>query len=155
MSAFLGLGGIGASMGMGFLMCFLPVIWFYTFFDTFLMARLEIEERKDLDCEFITALSKILNGSGIRFWGKRKKVLGGLCIFLAVYALIYGFILPILSEIDWMIDTWMIHRIVSVVPTLIVVVFLAWMGGHLLRSGDKGEFSEFILEEEKEKIQDE
>ncbi|NLK38108.1 MAG: hypothetical protein GX299_08500 [Epulopiscium sp.] len=153
MSIFMGLGGITAFMGMGFFLSFLPVIWFYAFFDTYIMARAELEERRERDTEFMESVSRFCNGSGVQFFEKRKKLLGGLLLFFAVYALMYGFVLPVISNIGG--DFWFIRRIVRVIPTLLVVFLLFAMGIHMMRSNNKEDFSQFMLEENEEKNKNE
>lgn len=149
MALFLGIGGISAGLRMEFLLFLEPVVWFYAFFDTFKMARLEDEEREYQDVEFYNAAMNLFNGNFVGFFEKRKKIMGGFVIFLGIYTLVYGVFLRIFRVFDLYFDDWIIRQVLSTIPNIVVVFLLFALGRHLLKAEDKEEdvFSDFMTEE--------
>lgn len=153
MLVFLGLGAVSASMGMSFLICILPVLWFYTFFDTFHMARMEYETRLYEDKVFYENVLKLFDGNVVAFLDKRRKFAGFIAIFFSIYAMIYGVLLPFFSWNDWHYMFWPVVRLLRVIPTIIVVVFLFLCGKKLLKEEDDGDFRTYQQHTDTEKTE--
>ena len=145
MLGFLGLMGIAATMALSFLLCILPAIWFYAFFDTHNMGRLDLEARLEKDKEFYDGILRLCDGSLTGFMQKRRKLVGILCMFFALYAFIYGVLMPLFS---WGNRFWIVSRILGVMPTIVVVVFLFKFGQYFLKKEQDEDFTAYKKEED-------
>ena len=120
--------------GLEIVSCILPVVWCYSFFDSFRYKNYSKEERYHLDTEFYKELKIFCREEAKPIFFKRKKIVGICCIFLAVYTFIYN-ILGYFT--DWFGRIfWSCYIILSKVPTLLVVLFLLKLGFDLLREED-------------------
>lgn len=120
--------------GLEIVSCILPIVWCYSFFDTFRYKSYNNEERYHMDMEFYEKLKSFWLEEAQPMVFKRKKLVGLLCIFLAVYTFIYniiGYFTKLFGEMFWFC-----YVVLSKVPTLLVVIFLLKMGIDLLRAED-------------------
>ncbi len=137
--------------GLEIISCILPVVWCYSFFDTFRYKNYSREERYHLDAEFYETLKIFWMEEAGPMFIRRRKLIGVCCIFLAVYTFIYnilGYFTNLFGRIFWSC-----YIILSKVPTLLVVVFLLKLGIDLLRAEDD-DFVAYQMKKQKNKYQE-
>ncbi len=146
MLGFFGMIGIASFLRLEFLLFLLPIIWFYSFFETLNVKWLSEEQRKEIDDAFRLDLLfgsvnsqkwvKSLNGKGAFFSGS------GL-ILLGIYLLFSNLVRPVVDIIfdTYGIDPWLFHYIVRSIPSLVISVAIIILGLHLVR-GRKAPSSE-------------
>ena len=151
MLSFLGLMGMAGTMAMSFLLCILPAIWFYAFFETYNLGKLDLETRLEKDKQFYDGILRLFDGNLAIFMGKRQKLIGGIFIFFALYAFIYGVLKPLFG---WDSRYWIVSRLIDVLPTVLVIVFLFKFGQYLMKKEQTEDFTAYkeeVLEETGEK----
>ena len=134
LSLFCGIGFFSAFVRIELFLMFLPVIWFYSFFDTLNLKRLRYEQRIENEDAFMEIIYKIFGKfisqdfSGA--FGKRHLLVGGICIFAGIYIIfdtvVVRFIFNVIS-----IDSEYFHeirRLVSSLPTLAIAVIIIIFG---------------------------
>lgn len=133
--------------GLEIVSCILPVVWCYSFFDTFRYKSYTKEERFHIDIEFYENLKSFWLEEAQPMFLRRRKLVGWLCIFLAVYTFIYNIIGYFVNWFDRVL--WFFYVMLSKVPTLLVVIFLFKLGIDLIRSEDD-DFVAYQKESKKE-----
>ena len=112
----------------------LPVIWFYSFFDTFNMRALSEEQMRYAD-KFILGADGILEKDWSSIFSKRHGLFGGILILIGAYLLydnfIASFIENYISNIDWLDNT------VNHFPTLVIAVAIIALGVHLIKGNNE------------------
>lgn len=133
-SLFWGLIAVSVMLRLGVLSLFLPVVWFYAFFDTFNSARYHADQRLQMDYKFWTDLK---HGGWIpqiesKFSNKAPKLLGLGCILLGVYSLYETVLAPLFWQFalpDW------VYFVVDRIPSLVVAGAIIYLGVYLLNRG--------------------
>lgn len=108
----------------------LPVIWFYAFFDTLILGRLNEDERRLDEEEFLHKLKSFLNQDWHAFFTKHRIVLGTVVILLGVYTLFDRLVLPILYRFGDYLG-WF-HSFFYNIPSLILGILLLIGGFYLI-----------------------
>lgn len=158
MLAFMAVSVLSMGFNFNILIVFLPVLWCYTFFDTFHMGTLSYEDRLGVDTEFKEKIKtsdfKALSNS----IQHKKRIVGWIMIFFAIYMLIYNIIYPIFYNF---FDYWGVNILMSRIPTLIVVILLLLFGKQMIKAEKKEDFQpyrgipdEIIIPEVKTEDQD-
>ena len=80
---------------IGFL---LPVIWFYSFFDTLFLSRVTDEERALDQEDFMDKVKQFLNQDWKTFFNKYRVLIGVFIIILGIHTVSTNFLLPILHR---------------------------------------------------------
>lgn len=128
MFIFLTIFFLSASLS-GVLSVFMAVIWFYSFFDTLDLGRLTNEERKKLPDKFVFDFDDDMFESINKSILKKNKVVGGLLIFVGVYALYNMFLRRFVSE--YLSD--FAYRIFRSIPSALVAVIIIIFGIYLIK----------------------
>lgn len=146
MLLFFALMGFAGFFHLEFLLFLLPVIWFYSFFDTLNIKWMTQEKRQELDEKFSSELF-----SGTQFpkrWietlrGKHSLLAGGGLIALGIYLIFSNIVRPIVREIFeiYGIDFWLFSYVIRMIPSLIISIAIIALGVHLVR-GKKSPASE-------------
>ncbi len=122
--------------GMEIISCVLPVVWCYSFFDTFRCKGYTKEVRYRMDAEFLEAAKVFWKKEAEPMLYRKRKWVGLFCIFLAIYTFIYNIIGYFLNWFGGRIF-WGFYIILSKVPTLLVVLLLLKLGIDLLKKEEE------------------
>ena len=146
MLTFFGLVSIASFLHLEFLLFLLPVIWFYSFFETLNVKWLSAEQRQELDDKFCADLlckTKFSKGWIQTLKSKHSLLAGGGLIVIGIYLLFSTLVHPVLRTIlDWYgIDLWLLERLIRSIPTLVISIAIIALGIHLVR-GKKTPYSE-------------
>jgi len=158
MILFFGIFGIAVITDIHFLLVGLPVIWFYTFFDTFHVAKMDLEERKEREKKMIEGLNKFLGGGFTEFIQEKKKVIGICGIFFGIYIIVTDLLFPLLGWIPQFDDYGFLNWISNRVPSLTIALLLLYGGNKLLkqeRDIKKEEEEEELVAYQEEEIEKE
>lgn len=154
LTLFCGLGFLSAFMQVDLLLLFLPVIWFYSFFDTLNLKRLSYDQRLENENEFLKLLSRIfgrlVSEDFKNILGKRHLLVGSICIFFGLYIIFYTitdkFVLKILfADFEYFYE---IQSLINSIPTVAVAVIIILFGLKLVKSNVYG------YDEKKEKSEE-
>jgi len=127
---------------IGFLMVFLPVICFYSFFDSLNLGSLPYEQRMLIADEFLL-LHKFSENKALRsLIAKRHVFLGILLIFGGIYLVVYNFVRPILYQyLDAQRD-YGIYLLFNNFPVVLVAAAIVGAGIYLVRGDVKVRLSD-------------
>lgn len=152
MFSFVATMALASFFRLDFFLFFLPVIWFYSFFDTLNIKWMTPEERQELDEQFS---SKLFSGNQFYkgwFDGLKQKhslLAGGALILIGIYLLFSNIVHPILREIFeiYGIDFWLFNYMIRTIPSLFISIAIIVLGIHLVRgkkvSPSEKDFVEF------------
>jgi len=132
--------GLISFLHLSALTVFLPVVWFYAFFDTFNLKYLSDEERSAIDQRFAFGLNDLLKRDQHHVLAKRHVLVGVICIFLGFYMLFDSVVRPYLYRISERLP-WL-YQMIYQLPTLVVAVVIVILGVYLIRGGKKTELPE-------------
>lgn len=107
----------------------MPVIWAFSFFDTFNL-RNQLEPQPD---DFLFDMSGMLGEDWKSIIDKRHKLFGGILIALGVYALYKNFVEPALWNIVHAYGLVWLQNLLWGVPNLLVAALLVGLGVYLLK----------------------
>lgn len=140
MSTFFVLFAIAIYFGFSFVICILPVIWFYSFFDTMNMGQLDYETRIRIDEDFfgstIQFLDNVLDVNAYSLLHKRHVALGVVCIIVGCYTLIERVLFRVARE-AFDFPYW-INSLFYSIPTIIVALFIIGLGLYLVKGERRG-----------------
>ena len=122
--------------GMEIISCVLPVVWCYSFFDTFRYKGYTKEVRYRMDAEFFDSAKAFWQQEAEPMLYRRRKWVGLFCIILAIYTFIYNIIGYFFNWFGGKVF-WAFYIILSKVPTLLVVLLLLKLGIDLLKKEDE------------------
>ncbi|WP_343264690.1 hypothetical protein [Ligaoa zhengdingensis] len=122
-------------LNLGFLTVLLPVLWFYSFFDTFNIKSMTYEERMSCEDRFLFDLDRMFRKDWMGIMKKRHALAGGICIFLGIYMIYNSFLRSFLWELEDYFP-WVAHLMRSL-PTLIVAIAVIILGFWLVAGGRK------------------
>ena len=145
MSAFWAVIAVAVMLNLGVLCVFLPIIWFYAFFDTFNSARYHADQRLQMDYKFWEDMKHggWVPKMGEKFSNKTPKFLGLGCILLGLYFLYETVIAPLFWRFD--LPDW-IYFILNCIPSLIVACAVIGLGVYLLNRGKTPKEAEDFVE---------
>lgn len=139
----------GGFLGNGAFVMFTPVIWFYSFFETWNLTDYTSQHRRELDAEFTKNIYKrlnmLLNSSSsddnfsIDFKNDKrvKKYCGYILVAIGLILIYTGIIYPLISTFLYYInfDTYIIRKFFgSGVPSLFVSIILIYCGMQVLKN---------------------
>lgn len=133
MALFCGIIALIGFFRLDFLAMLLPVIWFYTFFDTFNTRSIPYEQRIASD-KFMFGSQDLFKDSWQAVFEKRHRLLGGILIALGLYMLYQN----VYSRFSYLIWEYighdnLLYRFIENIPTLLVSLLIIGLGIHLLR----------------------
>ncbi|WP_101911539.1 hypothetical protein [Marasmitruncus massiliensis] len=138
MLGFFGIISIASFLNLEFLLFLLPIIWFYSFFETLNVKWMTEEQRKEIDDAF--KLELLFGSMSSKKWlktlnGKSSLFAGSGLIVIGIYLLFSNLIRPIIDTIfdAYGIDPWLFHYIIRSIPTLIISIAIIVLGIHLVR----------------------
>lgn len=137
--------GIAGGFNLGFLVMFLPVIWFYSFFNVHNLKSLPEEEFYSIEDDYILHLDKIL-GSSVDFLPKYSKLLAVLMIIFGC-AILWNNFMDILYWIFPSRLSYLISDILYQIPQFIVAVAII-LAGYYMLTGKKKNIGHRNIEEE-------
>ncbi len=135
MLSFAMITAVSGFLNMPFFAIVLPVIWFYSFFDTFNIKGMTYEQRLNYEDKFMFDLDDMLKKDWMQILKKRHSLVGGICIVLGIYMLFQNFVSPYLYLV-YEVAPWL-HAMIRNIPTLIVSVAIIALGIHLVFGGNK------------------
>lgn len=114
----------------------LPIIWFYSFFDTFNLKHLNAEQKIQAEEKFLRDLEKIAGQNWKCIFSKKRTLVGCILVFFGLYMLFQNLVMPILYEIEIMHVAPWLYRIIYNVPTLFVAIGIIWLGMRLVKGSE-------------------
>lgn len=127
--------GIAMSYGFEIVAVLLPVIWFYSFFDTFnLKNKIETQENPPAD-DYLFHLSA--NSDFEQLLKKRHKIIGTILIFIGGYTILDRVFMRWLWQVCDTFSPWLqngLETLIRSVPTLAVSLAIVYLGIWLLKS---------------------
>lgn len=131
MALFAALSFLSGFLNLGILLAALPVIWFYSFFDTFNLKQYSYQQLLTLDDIFVQKLGQMFRTDFKEVLSRRHVLFGVILIFFGAYAIFSRFIEPIFGLLY---DTapWA-YRFVRGIPTLVVALAVIALGVWLVR----------------------
>ena len=142
MLSFFLLIGLSGFFGLNFLVFILPVIWFYSFFDTFNVKHFTIEEMQEMDDRFLKHFDGFFAGGWHKVIEKRHAVLGTVLILLGVYMFFHNVFGSYLYEISRFMP-WL-GELISQLPTVFVAVLVIIAGIFLVRGKKAAPEKDFV-----------
>lgn len=134
MCAFAGVFMLAAILGMGILSCILPIIWFYSFFDTFNVKRLTMAERKIADDEFADELYIFIQKDWKTLLGSRKHLIGIVVLIIGVYVIFANIVRPILWQLQEYV--YWLAPLAYNFSSIVVGIVIIYVGIRILRDDD-------------------
>ena len=149
MSVFWTVIAVAVMLNLGVLCVFLPIIWFYAFFDTFNSARYHADQRLQMDYKFWEDVKRggWIPKASNQFSNKLPKLVGWGCIVLGIYSLYEAVIAPLLWRFD--LPDW-IYFIIGRIPSLVVACAVIGLGVYLLNRGKTSKETEDFVEYQEE-----
>ena len=135
MCAFWGVFAAAWFFQFEFLYWLQPIVWCYSFFDTFNIRQLSWEERLEQD----RAFSLRIDGSvfnGLRpLLEKRHVLIGGGLIFIGGWAIFSSFVSPLIYYFAETMgyESWYLRNILNRIPSVVVAVAIIFFGIHLVK----------------------
>ena len=141
---------------IGIAALFLPVIWAYSFFDTY---RLRDELAQGTAAPDALLFSDGTDGSALRAILNRRHVLVGWgLVLLGCWFIFDNFVLDILQEFLGAYGYWEIYRLIARMPALFVSILLIVLGFVLMRgkgfAKKQDAFTEYLEPDEDEEDED-
>ena len=127
MTAFFLVFALMGFLGMSFLAFFLPVIWFYAFFDTLNLRSMSYEYLPHDD--FLFHLDSSLGINVVNFFRRRHLLCGILLIAVGLYILLHTFVLPFLY---WTLGIDL-YPLFDNLPTLLLAFVIILLGIRLVK----------------------
>lgn len=151
MTMFFAVFGIGSILNLDIILMALPVIWAYSFFDTYNIAHFTQEQARENKDAFLFNVADL-------DWGKAKtainghKWLGVGVILLGVYLLYNNVIAYALRNIviELMGYDW-VGYVMDFLPSVVVAILLIVFGAHLVRGNKRQGGDDEIVEFKGEK----
>lgn len=145
MTLFWGIIGISVFLQMGFICAVLPIIWFYSFFETFNIRWLPPEEIERQDQEFSGNWGTKLFSSDLKaVLDKRHTLIGILLILVGGWAILNNFFVPILEEFLNLGDYWIFRYLSYRLPSILVAFAVVVFGVHLVRGKKKPKEEDYV-----------
>ncbi len=120
-----------AVLGINVIVFLLPVIWFYSFFDTFNLRNLPYEEVKQDEKEFLSSFGKLFGKDYSMLVNGKEKFWGVILIILGIYTLLSFF-----SFILNSIGLYFLSPIFRVIPNLLLAFILFYFGIKLVKKSN-------------------
>lgn len=121
-----------AIFGLDFFLFLLPVIWFYSFFESLNLRKMTYEQLSAIPDEMIFGLDAMTLGRIRSLAQGRHLLAGGLCIALGAYMLYDGVLMRRWGNILWERFPFL-YELLRSLPTLLVAFAIIFLGLHLVR----------------------
>ena len=145
MTLFWGIIGISVFLQMGFICAILPIIWFYSFFETFNIRWLSPEEIERQDREFANSWGTRLFSDDLRaVFAKRHVLIGVLLILVGGWAVLNNFFVPLLEEFLNLDDFWIFRYLTYRLPSILVAFAVIVFGVHLVKGKKKLKEDDYV-----------
>ena len=135
MTVFALIFALSSFLNLGIFMVLLPVLWFYSFFDTHNLKAMTPEQRMSQEDKFLFSFEGVAKSEWPNLLKKRHVVIGGICIFLGIYLLFRNFTEPYLyylrESAPWL------YQVLNNLPTLAVAVAVIILGIYFISGGKK------------------
>ncbi len=118
-----------------FLMVFLPVIWFYSFFDAMNLLHVPYEQRMEQEDRFLFDMDGLLKKDWLVVLKKRHLLVGILCIFFGAWILFENVLRPYLYYLED-VAPWL-YNLINGLPTILVATAIILLGIYLAMGGKK------------------
>ena len=133
MTVSIALFGISAFLGNGIFTVFIPVIWFYAFFDTFNLKNKSYEERLEDDDKFMKKINDIIGGNWKVMAAKTHTFIGAVLIFMGIFMIYQNFFMPMVRELCDYYNIWEIYYSLNNMPSFVVGLLVIFVGIKLLK----------------------
>ena len=135
MLIFCALFSLASFLGLSFLAVFLPVIWFYAFFDAINLRNVPYEERMAKEDRFLFDMGGLFKKDWLNILRKRHLVVGVVCIFFGAWILFQNCVGPYLYQLE-QIMPWL-YNLIRSFPTIVVATAVILLGIYLVFGGRK------------------
>ncbi len=122
-------------LGLGLLSLALPVIWAYSFFDTFNIHGQTPEQAAANPDRYLIDPASLVGENGRRLLSRRHKIIGWALVLMGVYALYENFVRPALWNLVYSFNLVWLQNLLDSLSTLVVALLLVGLGVYLLRGG--------------------
>ncbi|MGL4790110.1 MAG: hypothetical protein ACRCW1_01770 [Anaerotignaceae bacterium] len=148
MGAMFGVGFVVGSLNFQSLLFFIPLIWFYSFFDTHNMKALTLEERLKEDELFTKKVTSIIGKDASKIFKNKGKLIGKILLIMVAYVA-FNLVMDILiSALEVINEQYvfinLIYRVRYIAPNIIVTFILYIFAIKLIKGDKKEEEKEFI-----------
>ena len=126
---------VSGFLDLTFLLVFLPVIWFYSFFDAINLLHIPYEQRIEQEDHFLFDLDGLLKKDWRSILKKRHLLVGIVCIFFGCWTLFHNILGPYLYQLREVMP-WLYHLFDSL-PTLLVATAIILLGIYLVIGGKR------------------
>ena len=145
MALFWGIIGISVFLQMGFICAVLPIVWFYSFFETFNVRWLPDVERERMDLEFSDRLGTRLFSNDLKaILDKRHTLIGVLLILIGGWAVLNNFLVPVLEEFLNLGDYWIFRYLTYRLPSILVSFAVIAFGFYLVKGKKKNKEDDYV-----------
>lgn len=135
MTAFAGIMFFSALIRNGVFTVLLPVIWFYSFFDTLNLRHLEEEQKIQSEERFLQGIERIIGGNWKEHLSGKKNMLGYICIFFGLYTIFDNVVVPFFYRLDY-VSPW-IREVIYNIPSIVVAIVIVWFGLTLIQGKEE------------------
>lgn len=135
MLAFAVITALSGFLYLPFLAVALPVLWFYSFFDTFNIRGMTYEQRLNCEDKFLFNLDDAMKKDWAGVMKRRHSLIGWVCVGLGLLMMFQNFVRPLLWQLEEYIP-W-VGQLLRSVPTLVVAFAIILLGIFLVGGGRK------------------
>ena len=135
-------GGLGINLSV--LLFALPVIWFYSFFDTHNMKHFSFDYRKECDDKFFNGIFD--NECIFEKLGNKNKVIGIILVVFGVVAIFETIEYPFYRIMDSInpIVAGFIRSIINIIPNVLISIFIILLGLRLIKGKNYADDKDYI-----------
>ena len=145
MLLFWGILGLSGFLQMGFLCAILPIIWFYSYFETFNLKQYPFEQLELMDQAFAKQLGeRIFRKNYTGLLQKRHLYIGILLILTGSWLLFNYLVIPALEYFLPEDTAWYLYYFSNRIPTIVVAVGIIVFGIYLLRGKPVSKQEEYV-----------
>ena len=137
--AFWGLIFVASLLNMGILGILAPIIWAYSFFDTFNQRAQTPEQVAANPDAYLFDVESIAGSNWKNVVARRHNLFGGLLIFLGAYILYNTFLRPLLWDLYRTYGLVWLGNIMDGIPTLVIAVLIILLGLYLVKGPSRHE----------------
>ncbi len=130
---------VSALLNIGLLCILLPIIWAFSFFDTFNLRGQTPEQAAANPDEFMFDPASFMGENWPKFIAKRHSLFGWLLIFVGLYSLYNTYLRPLLWDLYNTFHLMWLRALLDDIPTLVVAVLIIALGLYLVKGPAKPE----------------
>lgn len=138
MTAFFLIICIAGFFDLGIICLALPVLWFYSFFDTLNYNNMPYERKILIEDKFLF-VDEIFGDKSGAIGSKKNSLVGGILIFIGIYAIFSNFVRPFLWRMSDMMNSSIIYDFICNIPTLALIIFIILFGIKLTKGKTEDE----------------